>query len=162
MRSLTITLVLFFSVLTCLSQDKVIISDDPPPPAARYPMFREVGSSKVFYNQSKDQTIARSKSFRVFGQDMEGLSLSAEFVSKGKKVSEPTNVTLKIFYIGKDRVFVDDRTLKIVIDNRELINGTSTFIRANESNVILATLEKEISLSDFTKISSSKIGRAHV
>lgn len=145
-----------------LAQDKVEISNDPPPPAVRFPMVREVGKAQVSYNEKKDETIARTKGDLVFVEGTNELRVAAEFVSAGKKVNEPTAVTLKIFYFGKDRGFLDDRTFKVSVDGKEIISGTSKFIRANESNFILGALERDVSFTEFKAISDWKEVRMQI
>lgn len=145
-----------------LAQDKVEISNDPPPAAVRFPVVREVGKAQVSYNDKKNETIVRTKGELIYVEGTNELRISAEFVSIGKRVEEPRSVTLKIYYFGKDRGFLDDRTFKVSVDGKEIISGTSKFIRANESNFILGALERDVSFTEFKAISDWKEVRMQI
>ena len=155
---------LSFMLLTfgCAAQDAPVISSAPPAPPARYPIVRAVGSANVSYNSNKNETISSTQLFRIYEKDSDYLSLGAEFISLGTRVAEPQSVALKIFSMGKDRTYVDDRTLKVFVDEKEIISDNSRFISANASNVILGQLKYEVPLSDFVKISAASKVRVQV
>ena len=145
------------SVATCFAQDNPIISTAPPPPAANYPITKEIGKAKVSYNARNDESISETKISLVYGKSLNGILISAQFLSKGKKIVKPKSINLKIYPAAKDRTYVDDRTIKIIVGKKQLINGTSNFVRANSNGQItLAALNQEIPYEDFVKISKAK------
>ncbi len=145
------------SVATCFAQDKPIVSTAPPPPAANYPVTKEAGKAKVSYNAKKDESIADTKNSLVYGKSLDGILISAQFLSKGKNAVKPKSINLKIYPAAKDRTYVDDRTIKIIVGKKQVISGTSNFIRANSNGQItLAALEQEIPYKTFVKISKAK------
>ncbi|MDQ3635284.1 MAG: hypothetical protein M3405_12375 [Acidobacteriota bacterium] len=158
----SITFMLFFGI-DCLSQDRPVVSTNPPPPATNFLITKEIGRARVTYSKSKDESIASTKNSLVYGKSLDGVVISAQFLSKGKKLSKPENIILRIYPAAKDRTYIDDRTIKIYTDKKEVINGTSNFIYANsDGRVTIAALEQNIPYKTFTKMSKAKIVKMQI
>jgi hypothetical protein len=64
---------------------------------------------------------------------------------------------LAISSIATDRTYVDNRTLKIFLGKKQLLNSTSKFVSANTNGrIVLAALEQEIPFKDFIKLSKAQ------
>jgi hypothetical protein len=151
----------FCLLLTCstviAAQEKVVVSTNPPPPFVRLPVLREVGQAKVTFNERKNEVIAQTAYLRVFGKPLDGIGLTARFATQGKKVTKPEKIILGISPAAKDRTYVDDRTVKIFVGKKQVLNSTSKFVSANsDGRVTIASLEQEIPYKDFVKLSKAK------
>ena len=153
---LSLFFILIFGI-NCFAQDRPIVSTNPPPPAPNFPTIKEVGKAKVTYNEKKDENIAATRNSLVYGKSLDGILISAQFSSGGKKTTKPENIILRIYPAAKDRIYVDNRAFKVFIGKKEIINGTSDFIRANsDGRVTIAALEQNIPYKTFVKISKAK------
>src|SRR5688572_19793549 len=128
---------LFLAVLfllagtNCLAQERPIVSNDPPPPAARFPVVRETGKAQVVYDAKIDSSISKTKNSLVYGKSLDGIVISAQFSSPGKKVVKPEKIVVKIYPSAKDRTYVDDRTFRVYVGKKKVVEATSTFVGAN-------------------------------
>ena len=157
---------LYFTFCFCLlfalstvatAQEKIVISTNPPPAFVRLPVLREVGQAKVTFNERKNEAIAQTVFLRVFGESLDGIGLVARFATQGKKVTKPEKIILGISPAAKDRTYVDDRTVKIFLGKKQVLNSTSKFVSANsDGRVTIASLEQEIPYKDFVKMSKAK------
>jgi len=130
---------------------------DPPPPFVRLPVLREVGQAKVTFNERKNEVIAQTAFLRVFGKSLDGIGLVARFATQGKKVTKPEKIILGISPAAKDRIYVDDRTVKIFLGKKQVLNSTSKFVSAySDGRATIASLEQEIPYKDFVKMSKAK------
>ena len=145
------------------AQEKIEISTDPPPADARFPVLREVGTAKVLRFERNDQVISEAPFIRFRGIGEESLGVKARFTSAGKTVLKPSEIQLVIYPFGTDRKYVDDRTIKIVADGKEILNSKTKFQRANTDGThIMAELLQLIPYDDFVKISQAKQVRIQI
>ncbi|MCY7374658.1 MAG: hypothetical protein LH472_01640 [Pyrinomonadaceae bacterium] len=151
-------LTIIFAISTFVSaQEKIVISTNPPPAYVPLPVLKEVGQAKVTYNERKNEVVAQTTSLQVFGKFLDGIRIQARFATQGKKVVKPEKITLGISAAAKDRTYVDDRSIKILMSEREIVNGTTKFDKAvSDGRVIIASLEQELSYDLFVKITKSK------
>jgi hypothetical protein len=158
-------LLLFTCSLIVMAQEKIEISEDPPPMAAQFPVLKENGQAKVVYNKSKDEAISQTRQLLVFGKPFEGdsIGLVVRFTSAGKTVMKPKQMTLAIYPFTKDRTYVDNRTIKIFLEKKQILSSTSKFVRAHsDGRIILAALEQEIPYKEFVEMSEAKVVKMQI
>jgi hypothetical protein len=158
LSSLTILLILTFVTSTDVTaQEKIVISTNPPPVYVPLPVLKEIGQAKITYNERKNEVVAQTISLQVIGKFLDGIRLQARFATEGKKVIKPEKILLVFSPAAKDRTYVDDRTIKIMVDKKEVLNGMSKFANAiSDGRVIIASLEQEIPYDLFVKLSKAK------
>ncbi len=139
------------------AQDKPVLETNPPPMAPKETTLRTEGSAGVYYQEYKDISVARNRAIQLFRNETGWGHISASFSSSGKTLTKPSMININIFIAAKDRIYVDNRSLELVSDGKNVFKGTSQLSdgRTNGKE-IYSSLKFELPFKDFKKLANAK------
>ena len=143
--------------LSLNAQEKVVLDTNPPPVAPKEEAIRTVNSAGVYYQTALDRTVARNKAIPLFRDSSGWGHLTASFVTKGNGIGTPDVITLSLFIASKDRTFVDNRSLSIKLDGKQLIKGQTELASGRTNGVeVYASLRTMVSVEEFKSLAKAK------
>ena len=153
-----LTLALFLgSVFRASAQDKAVLATNPPSVAPKEVALRTQGSAGIYYQENKDISVARNQRIVLFKNESGWGNISASFISNGKTLIKPTMISINLFIAAKDRIYVDDRSLELAADGKNIYKGNSQLSDGRTNGrEIYSSLKFEVSLKDFKKLAKAK------
>ena len=150
-------LLLLGAVASTLAQDKPVLATNPPPVAPKETTIRTQGSAGIYYQEHKDLSVARNQRIVLFKNESGWGNISASFTSTGKTLTKPSMININIFIAAKDRIYVDDRSLELTADGKNVYKGNSQLSDGRTNGrEIYSSLKAEVSFKDFKKLAKAK------
>lgn len=151
-------LLLCAGVHTLCAQGSVVLERNPPPAMPAREVIKTVGTAKADYQPTNDHTYSNSRAIRVELPNGGWGMISAGFSSKGKVVTRPESVTLRIFTASKTRQYVDDPRLLVRSDVESLFEGAAEIAGARTNGKdIYTSFEIKLPRLEFEKLADAKV-----